>query len=354
MESVIALPTPAAGVSVRLDVDESSQIGEARRRASALGQAQGLDTDAVGRLALVVTEAATNIVNHGRGGMIVLRPLRHCQGAAIEVLALDKGPGIPNVERAMADGFSSAGTAGQGLGAIRRLSEVFAIHSQRGMGTALLARVGDRQHRSSRERRIASLDDRLGAVCVPMRGETECGDHWEVAAWRDHLTFMLVDGLGHGPDAALAAACATRAFGANATASHDMLLAALDREMRTTRGAAVSVVTVGPGTHAVTFTGVGNVDARIVGDGPTQHLVPQNGIVGHGMPALRSSFATWPARGHLAMHSDGIVARWRMEAYVGFERVHPGLLAGMIYRDFARERDDVTVVVLGDVAREEA
>ncbi len=354
MESVITLPTPATGLSIRLDVDESSQIGEARRRASALGQAQGLDTDGVGRLAIVVTEAATNIVNHGRGGMIMLRPLRHGDGAAIEVLALDKGPGIPNLDRAMADGYSSAGTAGQGLGAIRRLSEVFAIHSQRGVGTAVLARVGDRHHSSSRERRIASLDDRLGAVCVPMRGESECGDHWEVAAWRDHLTFMVVDGLGHGPDAAIAAACATRAFNANTTASHDMLLAALDGEMHETRGAAVSVITVGPGTHAVTFTGVGNVDARIVGEGPKQYLVPQNGIVGHGMPALRSTFATWPAGGRLVMHSDGIVARWRMDGYDGLENLHPGLLAGMIYRDFARERDDVTVVVLGDIAREEA
>ena len=355
MEDVIAPPSTASSLSIRLDVDETSQIGEARRRASAVGQAHGLDTDGVGRLALVVTEAATNILNHGRGGMIVLRPLRHSVGATIEVLALDKGPGIPNVERAMADGYSSAGTAGQGLGAIRRLADVFSIHSQRGLGTALLARVGDRPHPSSRERRLVSLDDRLGAVCVPMRGETECGDHWEVAAWRDHLTFMLVDGLGHGPDAAHAAASATRAFTANATAnaaaSHELLLAALDAEMHDTRGAAVSVVTVGPGTHAVTFTGVGNVDARVVGDSPTQYLVPQNGIVGHGMPALRSTFATWPARGQLVMHSDGIMARWRMDAYEGLESVHPGLLAGMIYRDFARERDDVTVVVLGDVAR---
>ena len=123
MEDVISPPSTASSLSIRLDVDETSQVGAARRRASALGQAHGLDTDAIGRLALVVTEAATNIVKHGRGGMLVLRPLRHGIGAAVEVLALDKGPGIPNVERAMADGYSSAGTAGQGLGAIRRLSD---------------------------------------------------------------------------------------------------------------------------------------------------------------------------------------------------------------------------------------
>jgi anti-sigma regulatory factor (Ser/Thr protein kinase) len=352
MESVIAPPLPVAGGSVRIDVDEQSQIGGARRQASALGNTHNLDADAVGRLAIVVTEVATNIVRHGRGGMVLLRPLLHSGGPVIEVLALDKGPGIPNLERAMADGYSSAGTAGQGLGAIRRLSEVFAIHSQRALGTAVLARVGQREHAMSRAPRPTVLDDRLGVVCVPMRGETECGDHWQVVALRDRLALMLVDGLGHGPDAALAAATATRSFAACATFGHDVILSALDDGMRETRGAAVSVVTVEAVTKEVNFTGVGNVDARLVGEGPTQYLVPQNGIVGHGMPTLKPIRASWPSGGLLIMHSDGIVARWRLDAYQGARTLHPGLLAGIIYRDFARERDDVTVLVLADAGAE--
>ncbi|MDQ2668658.1 MAG: anti-sigma regulatory factor [Gemmatimonadota bacterium] len=352
MESVIATSTSAPGVSTRLDIDESSQIGDARRYASALGLAQGLDSDAIGRLAILVTEAATNILRHGHGGMLVLRSLLHSDAAVIEVLALDKGPGIPNIDRAMADGYSSGGTAGQGLGAIRRLSEVFAIHSQRGLGTAILARVSQRAHASSRAVRTPTLDDRLGVVCVPMRGEVECGDHWEVVASRERLTVMLVDGLGHGPEAAVAAASATRTFRAQADRSHEAIFSALDAGMHGTRGAALSVVTVEAPPAAVTFTGVGNVDARLTGGRATQYLVPQNGIVGHGMPPLRSTRASWSPGGHLVMHSDGIPARWRMDAYQGVP-AHPGLLAGMIYRDFARERDDVTVVVLGEgVARE--
>ena len=352
MESVIAPPVPVAGLSVRIDVDEQSQIGAARRHASALGHTHKLDPAAVGRLAIVVTEMATNIVRHCRGGMVLLRPLLHSGSPAIEVLALDKGPGIPNIERAMADGYSSAGTAGQGLGAIRRQSEVFAIHSQRAVGTAVLARVGPREHAMNRAPRPSVLDDRLGVVCVPMRGEAECGDHWQVVPLRDRLALMLVDGLGHGPDAALAATSATRSFTAGATSGHDVLLCALDRGLRETRGAAVSVVTVDAATKEVTFTGVGNVDARLVGEGPTQYLVPQNGIVGHGMPALKSTRASWPAGGLLIMHSDGIVARWRLDAYQGARTLHPGLVAGIIYRDFARERDDVTVLVLGDAGAE--
>jgi len=340
MESVIARPASGAAMSVRLDVDEVSQVGGARRQASALAHAHAMDGDTVGRLALIVTELATNIVRHGRGGSIVLRPLIRGDDPVIEVLALDKGPGIANMVRAMEDGYSTGGSAGQGLGAIRRLSDVFDIHSQRGLGTAVMARVGRRQHPMSAATLAPSVDDRLGVVCVPMRGESECGDAWDVAVSGGQLTIILVDGLGHGPEAATAASTATRAFGRHATASHDAILAALDGEMHATRGAAVSVISVNEAVGAVTFTGVGNVDVRLVSGGPTQYLVPQNGIVGHGMPVLRSTHGTLAAGGRVIMHSDGIVARWRMDAYERAMTTHPALMAGMIYRDFARERDD--------------
>ena len=345
MESVIAL-TPVARTSTRLEVEEPSQIGGARRSATAMGHAHGLDAESVGRVAIVVTEAATNIVRHGGGGVIVLRALHHGGEPAIEVLALDKGVGILNIDRAMADGYSSSGTAGQGLGAIRRLSDVFAIHSQRGVGTAVLARVGQRQHPAIQPARHAVLDDRLGVICVPMRGEVECGDRWELVASRNAITLMVVDGLGHGPEAAFAAATAANAFAGVSDKAQDTMLTAVGLEMRQTRGAAISVARVDDATADVTFTGVGNVDGRVLGGVATQYLVPQNGIVGHGMPALRATSASWPAGARLVMHSDGIVARWRLDAYENALTIHPALLAGMLYRDCSRDRDDVTVIVL--------
>ena len=345
MEGVIAAPS-VAGTSTRLDVEEVSQIGGARRSATAMGHAHGLGEEAVGRLAIVTTEAATNIVRHGGGGMVVLRALTHGGAQAIEVLALDKGAGIPNIDRAMQDGYSSRGTAGQGLGAMRRLSDVFAVHSQRGVGTAVLARVGQRLHPAIQPPRNAVLDDRLGVVCVPMRGEVECGDRWQLVAERSALSLMVVDGLGHGPDAAFAAACAANAYRGTSGRAHDIMLSAIDLGMRQTRGAAISVVSVDDAAAELTFTGVGNVEGRVLGGPHTQYLVPQNGIVGHGMPPLRATRASWPAGGRLVIHTDGIAARWRLDAYEQGLAIHPALLAGMLYRDCSRDRDDVTVVVL--------
>ena len=350
MESVIALGAAAPGGSTLLEVEDHSQIGGARRSAVALGNSHGLSEDAVGRLAIVVTEAATNIVRHAERGIMVIRALVAGSTPAIEILALDKGPGIPEVERAMRDGYSTSGTPGQGLGGMQRLADVFEIHSQRGTGTAVLARIGERPRLSSRAARTMSVDDRIGAVCVPLRGETECGDAWRVIVGRRGLSVMLVDGLGHGPEAAQAAAAATNAFAKTASARPEEALAALDAAMHGTRGAALSVVMIDDAARTTRFSGVGNVDGRVLSDGPTEHLVPQNGIAGCKMPLLKVMDTAWPIGARLVLHSDGIAPRWRMDSYPGLKTAHPGLVAGIIYRDFARDRDDVTILVVSDVA----
>jgi anti-sigma regulatory factor (Ser/Thr protein kinase) len=348
MESLIDRAVPAFCASVRVDIDEQSQIGAARRRAVALGRTLGLGSDALGRLAIIVTEVATNIIRHAGRGFIVLRGLVSGNTLGVELLALDNGPGIPDVERAMRDGYSTSGTAGQGLGGAQRLADVFDIHSQRGVGTALLARISERAKRSIGARPIASTDDDLGVVCVALRGEAECGDAWSVVAGKQRISVLLVDGLGHGTEAAAAATAATTTFLEIANGSPQATLIALDAAMQETRGAALSVVAIDTTLRQMQFSGVGNVDGRVLAGGTSEHLIPQNGIVGHGMPAPRSISVAWPVGSRLVMHSDGILPRWRVDAYEGSATIHPGLLAGLIYRDFARDRDDATVLVLRD------
>lgn len=346
IETVIDPAATPIAASVRLLIDESSQIGAARRSAAAIGHAEGLDADALGRLAIVLTEAATNIVRHaGRG--IVLRALMYGDRSAIEILALDKGPGIANVARAMGDGFSTAGTAGQGLGGMRRLADVFDIYSQRGTGTAIVARVADGP-RDDRRPRAASHDDRSGVVCVPVDGETECGDAWRIVLAPKRVSILLVDGLGHGQGAAEAAAIATSAFTGLASGPPTTALVRLDTAMRGTRGAALSVAVIDEADRRTRFSGVGNVDGRVLSGVRTEHLVPQSGIVGHTMPTPRCTTGSWPRRARLVMHSDGISAKWQLNAYPGLISAHPALIAGVIYRDFRRDRDDATVLVFSD------
>jgi anti-sigma regulatory factor (Ser/Thr protein kinase) len=344
MDSVITRRESIQDASVLVPIDEQSATGGARRMAVALAGAHGVSADAIGRLAIVVTEAATNILQHAGRGTIILRAVLVGDAPGIEMLALDKGPGIPDVSRAMRDGFSTSGTAGQGLGGMRRLAQVFDIYSQRAVGTALLARIGDEQATVA-----PSIDDRVGAICIPVAGQVDCGDAWRVMAHaRDRTTVMVVDGLGHGPHAATAAAAATALFPSRAHDDADVLLGALDEAMRGTRGAALSVTVIDPTAREAQFSGVGNVDGRVIANGKTSHLVPRNGIMGHTMPTVRASVVPWPAGARLIMHSDGVSARWHMDAYPGLLAAHPAIVAGVIYRDFARSRDDATVIVLAD------
>lgn len=346
MEAVVSARSElAGGRSMLVEVEDHSQVGAARRAAIALAQSYGLSKEAIGRIALVVTEASTNLLRHAGGGSIVLRGLFASAVSGIEMLSLDKGPGIPDVHSAMRDGFSTSGTAGQGMGAMQRLSNVFSIYSQRDGGTAIVSRMYDHGSTAIHAAPAPSIDDRIGAICVPLRGETECGDAWRIGGDRPTALF-LVDGLGHGPEAAHAAQMAAERFGGSPVVSPIETLLATHARLRGTRGAAMSVAVLDDAAGRVDFAGIGNVDARIVSEQGSSHLSPQNGIVGHTIPTPRASQADWPEGACIVMHSDGLSTRWRLDAYPGLRRAHPALIAGVLFRDFGRARDDAAIVVL--------
>ncbi len=126
---------------VALPILESSQAGEARRKAIALASRLGFNETERGKVGLVVTEVANNLVRHAKDGLLLLQAKTKNDIAGIEILALDSGPGIDNIDECMRDGFSTAGTPGNGMGAIMRLSAFFDIYSLPDVGTALLAQL---------------------------------------------------------------------------------------------------------------------------------------------------------------------------------------------------------------------
>ncbi len=319
-----------------LPLDDASQVGAARRTAVEMAAGAGFDAADTGRVALVVTEAASNVVRHGGGGQLLLR--RTNGGSpALDVLALDRGAGMANVDRAMEDGRSTAGTPGTGLGALRRLATVFDVYSRAGGGTAVYARVG------AAGAHAPAAD--CGGVSVPMPGEEACGDAWIEERGPQRLTLMVVDGLGHGPLAAAAAAEAVAVFRRLAGWRPAARLEAIHEALRATRGAAVAIAETDEQHGTVRFTGVGNITAAVLADGTLRHLVSHNGIAGHVAPRIVEYVHPWPPEALLVMHSDGLTTLRDLTAYPGLARRHPALIAGVLYRDLRRGRDDATVVV---------
>lgn len=348
------MTAPGVGVPVLSElypVADQLQLNTVRLHAVAMGRAHGLDPAATERLSVVVAELAGNIARHAGAGHIVLRPVGEHGTGCIEVLALDKGPGVADMTRAMRARTSPDGSAQRdsGFAGIKRLADLFDIYSQPGHGTAVVAHVGAPAAGESTCRCAASVTHAcIGVVCLPLHGQEECGDAWAVDIVPGRLAALLVDGLGHGPGAAAAALAALSVFRAGSAEPPEVVLGSMDAALHATRGAALSVTVVDRTSATARFCGVGNVDGRVVTDDTNRHLVPQNGIVGHTMPRAQAADVPWPSGGRLVMHSDGISSRWRADQYPGLLARHPALLAGVIFRDCARARDDATVLVLCD------
>ncbi len=328
----IVLPVTAA---------DSSQIGHARRQAMSMAGSMGLSELRQGQLGIIVTEAAGNIAAHAEQGEIVLTPWKFKGVSGIDVLALDSGKGIQDVGRSLEDGFSTAGTLGQGLGAMSRLSSIFQIYSSPGSGTVLFARVV--QESSSAEDLANGFI--LGAVSLAVTGETACGDAWSATHTSLRSIYMVADGLGHGPTASDAAKEAIRVFEEFSQFPPSRILAEAHGALAKTRGAAVSIAEIDHDKGLLTYAGVGNVAGVILHNGKTRSMVSMNGTLGHTIGRIQEFTYPWEKQSSLIMHSDGLGSRWNMDQYPGLSARHPALMAGVLYRDFCRKRDDVTILV---------
>lgn len=181
------------GKQASFHIGESSEIASARRAGNELARRLQFDETRTGQLAIVITEAGTNIIKHAREGEILLRALEVDGRSGIEVIALDRGEGMGNVALSMEDGTSTAGSYGVGLGAIRRLTQEFDIYSLDGQGTVLMMVVW-----SDGMAAMAS-QWQVGAVCLPLAGEDLCGDAWDIGAGPRGITICAATDLDTGP-----------------------------------------------------------------------------------------------------------------------------------------------------------
>lgn len=323
-----------------IEVRESSQAGEARRKAAELAQDLQLGEVRSGAVAVVAMEMATNLVKHAGNGTMFFQRVQENGSAGLRLLAIDKGPGITDVTRALEDGHSTAGSMGTGLGAVRRLSDQFEVYSASGMGTLVRAEFWPENHATAHPPKMLVT----GVVSEPMQGEEECGDGWGFRRFADSVVLMVVDGLGHGVLAAEAAREAENILAKARSDSPLEILQDIHGALRKTRGAAAAVARINEVKGLVSFAGVGNISASILSPGLSRSLASHNGTVGHHMPRVQEFTYPWNADSTLVMHSDGLASRWDLDRYPGIWSKHPSVISGLLHRDFCRRRDDVTVL----------
>ena len=346
-------------------INHASDIAAARRAGQLLARQLGFDEVRAGQLALLISEAATNILKHAGDGRIYLSATLG-ERRGVDVVAVDSGPGIGNMAQALRDGVSSVGTAGTGLGAMRRLADEFDAYAPRDKGAVFFMRLWSGPDDSGMSPALAARPGMFtfGALSLPIASEESNGDAWAVAFDRAGVALLSIDGLGHGD---LAAAAARAALDCMAEAPFRTPSAQLDAchgALRATRGAAMAAVQLSyagaggrpdpDGVASLRFAGIGNIAGCLMGgamdstmaSGKRRQMVSHNGIVGHNMRKVQEFDHPCAPGSLFIMHSDGVSTQWDLDAQPGLAACHPLVIAAVLLRDHARARDDASVMVL--------
>ncbi len=248
---------------------------------------------------------------------------------------------MANVDHSMRDGFSTAGSPGTGLSTMRRNSSMFDIYSEQGKGTIILSRYWTRAIKDSLP--VRPLE--IGAVCLPLEGEDFCGDGWAVEQTEQKSLVLVADGIGHGFHAAEASREAVSLFRKNKASSPAVIIEALHIGLRGTRGAVIAVAEVDHISHIVRYAGIGNITGKTATNEIEKSMVSHNGTAGHDVRKIQEFDYPWNDESILIMNSDGLVTGLSLAHYPRLANRHPTIIAALLYRDYARGRDDATVVV---------
>lgn len=341
-------------------VQDPTRVRDVRVAAEEAAALAGLDDQRTASVSLVATELATNLLKHAQAGQVLIDvvdpavPREGPPGRAVQISAIDHGPGIADVEAALRDGYSSSGSLGAGLGTCRRLSDDFGLHSVPGRGTVAVSRIG---RPGGGEDASGGPGAHAGGINVPFAGGDFSGDAWAWVRSGDRLTLMLADGLGHGSEAARASTAAVEELRHWARLAPAETLQKLHTALAGTRGAAVAVAQLDTWTGRLRFAGIGNVSARLREGDRWRSLLSRPGIVGvHRPHTVREDEVAWSAESLLILHTDGLPGRWTPPPDTGRPPADPAVTAAVTVRDAGSParpvRDDTAVAVLAPAPAE--
>jgi anti-sigma regulatory factor (Ser/Thr protein kinase) len=316
-------------------MEEAATASAARRAAERLAEELVLPARRASALSIVVAEAAGNLAKHAREGVLLVRPVRTLEQAGVEIIAIDRGPGMADLAHSVGDGHSTTGTLGIGLGAIVRQAGWYDLHSVPGKGTVLVAQVWSADAPAAW----------ASGITRPLIGEPVSGDAYAMKEIDGRRQLLMVDGLGHGGLAAAAATEAVRAFGETPMAPPAAVVETLHQRLSHTRGAAVAVAELDGTAGVVRYAGLGNISGTVLAPGSRRGMVSLPGIAGHQRRQIREYDYPLAPDAVVLLHSDGVVDRWDPADYPRVLGHSPVVIAATVLRDAGTRRDDAGVLV---------
>lgn len=288
---------------------------------------------------IVVAELVSNLVKHGKNGYLLAK----INDEFIELLAIDEGPGITDISRMMQDGVSTSNTLGQGLGAIKRLSDVFQVYSVKGWGTIVLSRM----YKHDSEVPAVKARYHVAGLLVCKPGETHCGDGYFIKASQDKIKIFMGDGLGHGIEAEKAVQAAITAVANSYDATAFDTLRTIHGNVRKTRGLVGAMAFLNLKDKVWNVCGIGNINTRIAGHVEVKHYMSYNGVVGLNIPnTMKDQVVPAEKNQVMILCSDGIKTKWDLLRYPNILKYDLSILLAAIFKDNARRTDDMGLVAI--------
>lgn len=303
----------------------------------------GFPVRKIDEIDIVVAEITSNLNKYGKDGELLVMVYTDEKQSYLEIIAIDHGPGMSDPLRMIEDGVSTSGTLGQGLGAIKRLSDCFELYSMRNWGTILLSRIFSKPAPAVKSKGLPVFR----YLVVPKPGEEVSGDGCLIYE-QDNLVKVLVgDGLGHGKEANKAVNTAGEAFKESRGSLPSDIIKDIHAHVKKTRGLVGVVAVFDKVKKNGLLCGIGNIATKSFSASQAKNHVSYNGIIGMNIPGSikDQDIITGDVNQYIVMCSDGIRSQWEPTKFPGILKHDLTILAAAIYKDFARKTDDMSVVV---------
>lgn len=327
---------------VLFKANDRSYFAILKKEIRALAHTLHFNERQIGEIDIIVAELASNLVKHAGGGQILVKLVSHQGNDGIELISIDNGAGIADINKMVRDGESSKSTLGLGLGAMQRLSDTFQIYSLKNWGTIILCRKYVKKSMLHLKPPVTEIR----SVVVPKPGETKCGDRFFHIENKNHIKLFLADGLGHGAEAARAVQEAGIAFASCQELDPPEILRYINLYVRKTRGLVGMVAIFDIAKKTWDLCGVGNIATKISGPTVSKNYMSYNGIIGLNLPRSMNSQQIMHEKGqYMIMCSDGLRSRWDTLKYAGILRYDLTMLAASLFKDYTRTTDDASVAI---------
>lgn len=296
-----------------------------------------------GEIDIVVSEMISNLIKHAVRGELLYRLSKEKDTPVFEVICIDNGVGIKDINHSMKDGISSKSTLGHGIGSILRLSNFSQIYSQPDWGTIVYSKF----HISLELNKINQDTTLVRCINVAKPGEKVSGDGGSIRYANNKTLVLLGDGLGHGEFAKEAVDTAIDAFNNSNCSDPSDIIREMHIAVKKTRGLVASIGILDHQTKKWQVSGIGNIAVRLQRGLEYKNYSSYNGIIGLNIPKrIDNNDYEMEKFQQFILCSDGIKTRWDLMHYPSILKYDPMLLAAAIYKDQARRTDDMTVMIV--------